>query len=271
MRPSTRHVGEAAASRPSRERADLRSAARAGKRTRASRPAPPKCSACLRSPPSAITAPSARAPAMRCPRAPLAYQLSVPIFDGGRRDAERAESASQYRAEKTRTNDLKQQIELDVRLALDELQSAEDQVKVRKEGLDAFRKRTGAGAPPLRGRRRHQRGSHRRADPPGARARQPDSPRSTAYNVARRPGAGHGKVRASLQTGLRPVQRRRRQSTLDGTHMKKRIIPILILLAAAGAALYAFRGAHRRPITASSSPATSSSPKSTSPSKPPAA
>ena len=42
-------------------------------------------------------------------------------------------------AEKTRTNDLKQQIELDVRLALDELRSAEDQVKVSKEGLD-FRK-----------------------------------------------------------------------------------------------------------------------------------
>jgi outer membrane protein len=66
------------------------------------------------------------------------YGLSmrVPIFDGGRRDARRAESASQYRQEKTRTNDLKEQIELDVRLALDELRSAEDQVKVAKEGLE---------------------------------------------------------------------------------------------------------------------------------------
>jgi len=61
--------------------------------------------------------------------------LRVPIFDGGRRDARRAESASQYRAEKVRTNDLKEQIELDVRLALDALQSADDQVKVAKEGL----------------------------------------------------------------------------------------------------------------------------------------
>ena len=62
--------------------------------------------------------------------------LRVPVFDGGRRDARRAESASQYRSEKVRTSDLKEQIELDVRLALDGLESAEQQVKVAKEGLD---------------------------------------------------------------------------------------------------------------------------------------
>ena len=62
--------------------------------------------------------------------------MKVPLFDGGRRDARRAESASQYRAEKVRTSDLKEQIELDVRLALDALRSADDQVKVAKEGLD---------------------------------------------------------------------------------------------------------------------------------------
>jgi outer membrane protein TolC len=62
--------------------------------------------------------------------------LRVPVFDGGRRDARRAESASQYRSEKLRTNDLKEQIELDVRLALDGLESAEEQVKVAKEGLE---------------------------------------------------------------------------------------------------------------------------------------
>jgi outer membrane protein TolC len=62
--------------------------------------------------------------------------MRVPIFDGGRKDARRAESASQYRQEKVRTNDLKEQVELDVRLALDELQSAEDQVKVSREGLE---------------------------------------------------------------------------------------------------------------------------------------
>jgi outer membrane protein TolC len=61
--------------------------------------------------------------------------LKVPIFDGGRRDARRVESASQYRAERVRTKDLKDQIELDVRLALDALRSADDQVKVAREGL----------------------------------------------------------------------------------------------------------------------------------------
>jgi outer membrane protein TolC len=62
--------------------------------------------------------------------------VKVPLFDGGRRDARRSEAASLYRAELVRTGDLKQQIELDVRLALDGLRSAEDQVKVAKEGLE---------------------------------------------------------------------------------------------------------------------------------------
>ena len=62
--------------------------------------------------------------------------MKVPIFDGGRRDARREESASQYRAETVRTNDLKEQIELDVRLALDGLQSAEQEVTVAQEGQD---------------------------------------------------------------------------------------------------------------------------------------
>lgn len=62
--------------------------------------------------------------------------LRLPIFDGGRRDARRAESASQYRAELVRTKDLKEQIELDVRLALDALHSAEEQVKVARTGLE---------------------------------------------------------------------------------------------------------------------------------------
>ena len=65
------------------------------------------------------------------------YGISVriPLFDGGRRDARRAESASQYRAEKIRTTDLKEQIDLDLRLALDALHSADEQVKVSREGL----------------------------------------------------------------------------------------------------------------------------------------
>ena len=62
--------------------------------------------------------------------------LQVPVFDGGRLDARRAEAASQYRVETVRTKDLKQQIELDVRLALDALHSAEEQVTVAREGLE---------------------------------------------------------------------------------------------------------------------------------------
>ena len=61
--------------------------------------------------------------------------LKVPIFDGGRRDARRAESASLWRQEKIRMVDLRDQVELDVRLALDELHSADAQVKTAEEGI----------------------------------------------------------------------------------------------------------------------------------------
>ncbi len=62
--------------------------------------------------------------------------LRVPIFDGGRRDARRVEAESEYRAAKVQTSDLKEQIELDVRLALDSLRSAEDEVSVARDGAD---------------------------------------------------------------------------------------------------------------------------------------
>jgi outer membrane protein TolC len=61
--------------------------------------------------------------------------LRVPLFDGGRRDARRSESLSQLRQEHVKTNDLRAQIELEIRLALDALRSAEEQVKVAEEGL----------------------------------------------------------------------------------------------------------------------------------------
>jgi len=61
--------------------------------------------------------------------------VRVPVFDGGRRDARRAEGASQMRQESIRTKDLRAQVELEIRLALDDLRSAEDQVKVAEEGL----------------------------------------------------------------------------------------------------------------------------------------
>ena len=61
--------------------------------------------------------------------------VRVPIFDGGRRDARRAETASQFRQERVRSNDLREQIELEIRTALDSLHSAEEQFKVAEEGL----------------------------------------------------------------------------------------------------------------------------------------
>ena len=65
----------------------------------------------------------------------VGVSLKVPIFDGFRRDARRAESLSQYRQERTRTHDLEQQIELDVRLALDSFRSAKAQVQTAQDGL----------------------------------------------------------------------------------------------------------------------------------------
>ena len=62
--------------------------------------------------------------------------LRFPIFDGGRIDALRAEDFSRYRQEKIKSNDLRQQIDLDVRTAIDSLHSAEEQVKVAQEGLE---------------------------------------------------------------------------------------------------------------------------------------
>ena len=86
------------------------------------------------------------------PTRTVGISVRVPLFDGGRRDARRAESASQFRAEKVRTNDLKEQIELDLRLALDALQSAGQQVDVAREGLEL------AGNELTQARRRYEAG-----------------------------------------------------------------------------------------------------------------
>ena len=61
--------------------------------------------------------------------------LRVPVFDGGRRDARRSEAASQFRDQKARTRDLRDQIELELRNALDSLDSAKGQIQVAQEGL----------------------------------------------------------------------------------------------------------------------------------------
>jgi outer membrane protein TolC len=61
--------------------------------------------------------------------------MKVPVFDGGRREARRAEGLSQLRQERIRTRDVKQQVDLEVRLALDSIASAASQVETAREGL----------------------------------------------------------------------------------------------------------------------------------------
>jgi len=63
------------------------------------------------------------------------FAVQIPIFDGGRVDARRSQSASQYQQEVIKTEDLRAQIELEVRLALEDLRSAAEQVKTADEGL----------------------------------------------------------------------------------------------------------------------------------------
>ncbi len=63
------------------------------------------------------------------------FTVKVPVFDGGRRDARRAESASQLRQERLRTHELRDQIDLQVRAALDSLKSSIELVKTAEEGL----------------------------------------------------------------------------------------------------------------------------------------
>jgi outer membrane protein len=76
------------------------------------------------------------APDSSRPTRDIGIQVKVPLFNGFRREAERAESLSEYRQEKTRTHDLEQQIELDVRLALDNLRSAKAEVQTAEGGLE---------------------------------------------------------------------------------------------------------------------------------------
>jgi outer membrane protein TolC len=61
--------------------------------------------------------------------------MRIPVFDSGRRNAHREETAAQLRQERIKEDELKQQVDLDVRTSLDSLQSAEDQVTVAREGL----------------------------------------------------------------------------------------------------------------------------------------
>ena len=106
------------------------------KRPRAVRRAPSKWSGCRRWRHSAITGRAARDQqcAADAHRRHLACACRFSMADGARRGGRNRVAVP--RGEESKTSDLKEQIELDVRLALDALRSAEEQVKVAREGLE---------------------------------------------------------------------------------------------------------------------------------------
>jgi len=69
------------------------------------------------------------------PTRSIGFSVTLPVFDGGRLDARRAETLSLSNQERIKSEDLREQIELEVRVSLDSLHSAEAQVKVAEEGL----------------------------------------------------------------------------------------------------------------------------------------
>ncbi len=69
------------------------------------------------------------------PTRTVGASVRIPLWDGGRTDAKRAESASQLRAEGIRTRDTAQQVELEIRTSLEALKTAENMVMVAREAL----------------------------------------------------------------------------------------------------------------------------------------
>ena len=61
--------------------------------------------------------------------------MSIPLFDGGQREARLRESHSQLRQEILRTQNLAHQIRLEVQDALLSLSTAQEEVQVTQEGL----------------------------------------------------------------------------------------------------------------------------------------
>ena len=69
------------------------------------------------------------------PTRSIGVSLRVPIFDGGRRSARMAESGVLQRQERLRAADMAKQVQLEVRLAFNNLRSAREQIATAKQGL----------------------------------------------------------------------------------------------------------------------------------------
>jgi outer membrane protein TolC len=65
----------------------------------------------------------------------MGVQLQLPLFDSGRRSAHRQLSESQLKQAEIRAKDLRDQIELDVRVAVDNLASNQEQLRAAEEAL----------------------------------------------------------------------------------------------------------------------------------------
>jgi len=74
------------------------------------------------------------------PTRTVGVTVRIPVFDGGRRDAQRAEASSQLRSESIRTRDARSQTELEVRTSIDALRSADEQARVTMEALQLSEK-----------------------------------------------------------------------------------------------------------------------------------
>jgi outer membrane protein len=65
----------------------------------------------------------------------VGLQLQIPLFDGGRRSAHRTTAESQQRQADIRARDLRDEIEFDVRVAVDNLASAREQLRAADQAL----------------------------------------------------------------------------------------------------------------------------------------
>src|SRR5262249_28577938 len=65
----------------------------------------------------------------------IGVQFTVPVFDGGRRSAHARTADSQLRQAETRAKDVRDEIELEVRVAFDTLASAQDQLAAAESTL----------------------------------------------------------------------------------------------------------------------------------------
>ncbi len=69
------------------------------------------------------------------PTRSIGVGMRIPVFDGGRREARKAEAGIAARQERLREQDLRGQVELEVRTSLDNWRSSKEQIDVARLGL----------------------------------------------------------------------------------------------------------------------------------------